>query len=29
VTGVALASCHRSLGMRRALRTKLHVSLEH
>jgi lipoyl-dependent peroxiredoxin len=29
VTGVALASCHRSLGMRRALRTKLQVSLEH
>lgn len=29
VTGVALASCHRSLGMRRDLRTKLHVSLEH
>ena len=28
VTGVALASCHRSLGMRRALRTKLQVSLE-
>jgi len=29
VTGVALASCHRSLGMRRALRTKMQVSLEH
>ena len=29
VTGVALASCHRSLGMRRALRTNLQVSLEH
>jgi lipoyl-dependent peroxiredoxin len=29
VTGVALASCHRSLGMRRALRTKLQVSLAH
>jgi lipoyl-dependent peroxiredoxin len=29
VTGVALASCHRSLGMRRALSTKLQVSLEH
>jgi osmotically inducible protein OsmC len=28
VTGVALASCHRSLGMRRDLRAKLHVSLE-
>ena len=29
VTGVALASCHRSLGMRRDLRPKLRVSLEH
>jgi organic hydroperoxide reductase OsmC/OhrA len=27
VARVALASCHRSLGMRRNLRTKLHVSL--
>jgi organic hydroperoxide reductase OsmC/OhrA len=27
VTGVALASCHKALGMRRDLRTKLHVSL--
>ena len=29
VAGVALASCHTSLGMRRDLRTKLRVSLEH
>lgn len=29
VTGVALTCCHKSLGMRRDLRTKLHVSLGH
>ena len=29
VASVALASCHRSLGMRRDLHTKLNVSLEH
>jgi organic hydroperoxide reductase OsmC/OhrA len=29
IAGVALASSHRSLGMRRDLPTKLHVSLEH
>jgi organic hydroperoxide reductase OsmC/OhrA len=28
VAGVALASCHASIGMRRDLRTKLHVTLE-
>jgi osmotically inducible protein OsmC len=28
VTGVALTCCHKSLGMRRDLRAKLHVSLE-
>ena len=28
VAGVALASCHASIGMRRNLRTKLHVFLE-
>lgn len=28
VARVALASCHASIGMRRDLRTKLHVSLE-
>lgn len=29
VTGVALNCCHKSLGMRRDLRTKLHVTLGH